>query len=240
MAQDFYYRITNANTQKAMDVAGTQVQQYANYEEHSTADWHIRKTLSGHYQLINRSNGLALNDPTPGTATATTNVGTQLNVVTADENNTRQLWDFLPQGTEGYYNLLNVYTQHIANLSGGSSADGTPILSYTNDERNGTSMNRLWFVTATSSPLRDDIDGTRITELDDYALAYNNVSHSLHFGADVPSALRFTASVFDASGRLVGRFRANESFPMWSRPDGVYIVNWTVGGRTCSVKFSKR
>ena len=240
VAQDFYYRITNANTQKAMDVAGTQVQQYANYEEHSTADWHIRKTSSGHYQLINRSNGLALNDPTPGTATATTNVGTQLNVVTADENNTRQLWNFLPQGTEGYYNLLNVYTQHIANLSGGSSADGTPILSYTNDERNGTSMNRLWFVTATSSPLRDDIDGTRITELDDYALAYNIVGHSLHFGAEVPSALRFTATVFDASGRLVGRFRANESFPMWSRPDGVYIVNWTVGGRTCSVKFSKR
>ena len=62
-----------------------------------------------------------------------------------DTTDTRQLWDIMPQGTDGYYNLRNVHTNHIANLSGGSSDAFAGILSYTNDSRNGTSKNRLWY-----------------------------------------------------------------------------------------------
>lgn len=241
VAQSYYYRITNANTLKALELAANnEVQQTTNSQERQTADWYIRETPSGHFQLINRSNELALNDPTPGTSTATTNVGTQLNAVTANENDTRQLWDFLPQGTEGYYNLLNVYTQHIANLKGGGYDDGTPVLSYTNDDRNGSSKNRLWYVTPTTTPVPDDVDGIQTMEPDDYALAYNSDLQMLHFGAEQPSQLSFGVSVFNADGRLVGQFRASETFSMSAQPAGVYVVTWKAGGHQRSVKFSKK
>lgn len=236
---DYYYRITNANTGKAIDAADGLVVQQANEHERETADWQIRQASGGHFQLINRSSGMALNDPTPGTATATTNVGTQLDVAMADDTDERQLWDFLPQGTEGYYNLLNVYTQHVANLSGGSSADGTPILSYTNDSRNASSKNRLWYVIPTSTPLPEEITGIATVDVD-YALAYNNVCQTLHFGAADTALLHFTATVTDVSGRVVGRFRASESFALWSQPRGVYVVTWNEGTSKRSVKFVKR
>lgn len=240
VVQNYYYRITNANTQKAISVDGDRVVEYSNERDKEMLDWYVRQTNSGHFQLINRSNEMALNDPTPGASTATTNVGTPLNVVAPDETDTRQLWDFLPQGTEGYYNLLNVYTQHIANLNGGNAADGTPILSYTNDSRNSSSKNRLWYVTPTSIPVPEPTGIHNGLEPDSYALAYNNVSQTLHFGAEDPVRLTFLVSVYDATGRLVGCFRANESFPMWSQPTGIYIVSWSVGGQQRSVKFTKR
>ena len=238
--ENYYYRIVNANTKKAMEFAGGMACQVTNEREHPSADWYIRSTPSGHFQLLCRDGLQALSDPTLGQTTATTNVGTQLAAATPDEDDPRQQWDFIPQGTDGYYNLLNIHTQHIANLSGGGSADGTPILSYTNDDRNGSSGNRLWLVTATATQVPDVVTGITPTAPIYYALGYNPVSQTLHFGADDPSSLRFQATVTNAAGRLVGRFRASESFVMTALPRGVYIVAWDENGRQRSVKFTKR
>ena len=169
---------------------------------------------------------------------ATTNVGTQLNVAQVNESDTRQQWQFLPQGTAGYYNLLNVCTQHIANLSGGNSNEGTAILSYTNDTRNASSTNRLWYLSA-GDALPKSLTGIKNAEPDAYALAYNPSAQELHFGAETPEQLNFDVMVVSISGQRIGSFRASDRFSMLSQPSGVYIVSWKVGGLTRSVKFRK-
>ena len=239
VADNYYYRIVNSLTRKPMELLNGQVQQAPQQEERETADWTIIATDGGHFRIVNRSNDQALNDPTEGEVGPDVNVGTHLNAADVDEEDPRQLWDLLPQGSEGYYNLLNVYTQHVANLQGGSNADGTPVLSYTNNDRNATSKNRLWSIVSTGVvPEHPTLIGT--PEPDAYALAYNADQQLLHFGAEVPSQLSFTVSVTNAAGRPVGRFLASESFSVSALPAGVYIVSWKVGGKQRSAKFAKR
>ena len=236
---NYYYHLQSARTNKAIDIDGTNVCQYSNLQDRKTQDWYIRK-VGDYYQLINRSNNLALNDPTVGECTPTTNVGTQLNVVTPDENSESQLWDLVPQGTEGFYNLLNVHTMHIANLSGGSSNDYTRIQSYNNDERNGESLNRLWYIIP-NGPLPEEITGVRDIEPDEYVLAYDPMTQELHFASETPDLLqRFNAQVYAANGQKVGSFRADQRFSMSSQPRGIYIVKWQCGGRSRSVKFQNQ
>jgi len=239
----FYYHILNAKTFKPLDIANDLIVQKSIDASREEQEWEI-KTVGDYFQLINRGSAQALNDPTQGEVGPTTNVGTQLNVATPDEHDLHQLWRLLPQGTDGYYNLENAYTQHIANLNGGNANDGTPVLSYTNDSRNSTSTNRLWYILPTTplpepEPEPDPELAIGSVEPAEYALAYNPQTQALHFGSATPEALTFPVRVYTASGRLVGTFRASDSFIMSARPAGIYIVTWTVSGKTRSVKFRR-
>lgn len=176
--KEFYYNILNAKTNKALDIYadnGTQFSESNPPEEGMSAcAWTLSENRStqylkiepvGDYFIITNQFGLALNDPTSGVSTATTNTGTQLNFVNYNPDDNRQQWIITPQGTQGYYNLTNVYTQHTANLSGGNSADGTSVISYTTDERNASSTNRLWYIKKTSLRLPETIEPDPTFEL---------------------------------------------------------------------------
>jgi hypothetical protein len=141
---------------------------------------------------------------------------------------------------EGHYNLNNVFSNHTANLSGGSSADGTAVLSYTNDGKNATSNNRQWVITLVDrlpeeEPHPDAIQGPRA----DYALAYDQQGQRLHFGGDEPSQLTFPVTLYNQAGAAVLRFRACDGANLRSLPRGIYIVSWKLDGRQRAVKFSK-
>ena len=236
--EDYYYRLTNARTGKAIDVESRSIVQYATSDDRPTQEWQI-KAVGDRFQLINRSEALALNDPTEGDAGPTTNVGTTLNLAVPDDLDLRQLWSLVPQGNGEYYNLLNAYTQHVANLSGGSAEDYTPILSYTNDERNGVSQNRLWNIKPTVELPEDVITGIAMAEPEEYALAYNPHSHLLHFGSSTPEQLDFTVAVYAADGRKIATFNAAEGYDMNPAPSGNYIVVWKTGNSIRSVKFKR-
>ena len=236
--QNFYYHFINAKTQKAIGIDGESVIQLTNDLDSEIQDWIIKK-IGSHYQIINRHTNKALNDPTIGDVGPETNVGTQLNVADINDQDERQLWEIIPQGTVGYYNLLNIHTQHIANLYAGNADDNTPIVSYTNDSKNSTSTNRLWFITPNGS-IPEEVDGINdVKEPEDYALAYNPQTKELHFGCSNPEELSFMVSIYTANGQLVGTFHAKDSFSMLSQRNGVYMVVWTVNGHTRSVKFSR-
>lgn len=238
VAEEFFYRLLNAKTKKAMDLSASLVVQNSNSLSKESQDWIIQPLGDDLFQIVNRSSMLALNDPTMGATTPTTNVGTQLNVATPDASDPRQQWQLIPQGTKGYYNLLNQQTQHIANLNGGSSNDGTAVLSYTNNDRNGTSENRLWYI-VTNGELPQELTAIESIEPEDYALAYNSSTQELHFGSETPEALSFTVRVHAANGQQIGSFLASDRFSMTAHPSGIYIVSWSVGGKTRSVKFRK-
>ena len=231
--QNRYYHVLNAGNAMAMEggSAGL-VYSYYNQTDRTAEDWAIQP-VGNYYALINRAENKALADPS-----ATSAVGTQLALAATDTTDTRQLWDIIPQGSDGYYNLRNVYSDHVANLSGGSSSAFANILSYTNDERNATSKNRQWYFVA-GDTIATAPTGITDAEPAEYALAYNRDLGYLHFGSATPEALAFTASIYDAAGHKVGAFDASARYDVGTLPQGIYVVSWTVGGHRRSAKFSK-
>lgn len=249
---NYFYRITNANTAMAFDIVsttgstysetnipqdGAKVCTWTNNPERISEEWRI-STVGNYFFIQNRCGDLALCDDTPDPSTPTTNTGRQLTVTLPDSTNDRQLWMLTPQGTEGFYNLTNLHTQHTANLAGGSSANGSSIVSYTTDNRNTTSHNRLWYIIP-SSELPDDANGIQPIEPEEYALAYNPASQTLHFGAEMPEQLSFYTRITDLSGKTIRTFRANEVCSIADLPAGIYIVSWSVGGKIRSTKLRK-
>ncbi len=236
---DVYYRIVSANTGKAIELnAAGQAVQCSAGADHPTADWQVVPTGDGYFLFLNRGCVMALSDPTMGESTATTNVGTPLASSLPDTDDDRQLWELVAQGEGDRYNLLNVHTRHAANLQGGNGADGTPVLSYTNDSRNASSANRQWRMVPTDTGVEIP-HGIVAMAIGDYALAYNGEAQLLHFGAADAARLTFDATVFTAAGKRVGRFRADETFSTGTLPPGVYIVVWSADGKPHSAKFMK-
>jgi hypothetical protein len=235
---DYYYAITNAGTSTVFDLnaEGAVVGNASRQASHSQ-QWRIIPLQNGFLQLINRMNGLALTDPTTGESTETTNLNAQLTVTKADSTNKAQQWHIVSQGGT-YYNLNNRKSRHTANLNGGNAADGTSIISYTNDNRNASSNNRLWAITPV-----DKTEETGIGDLQDkasleYALAYDPYSQRLHFGCDDLSALTFMVSVYDQAGHRILQFPASQGCAVDHLPKGLYIVTWYDQGHH-STKFLK-
>ena len=109
------------------------------------------------------------------------------------------------------------------------------VLSYTSNERDATSKNRLWTLTAVAE--RTDGIDTAEDVTQDYALAYDPTNKRLHFGCDNPAELRFQVRLYNQAGQLLRTFRANDGCDLTDLPQAIYIVSWTTGKRTHSIKF---
>lgn len=232
-----YYALSNSGTGTCLDLTEKEdVCANQRDEESESQQWRILPLSNGFLHIVNRMTGKALNDPTEGEPTATSLTGAQLNVAKADSTDLHQQWDLVKQSNDRY-NLVNHFSQHAANLSGGNKADGTAILSYTSDERNATSNNRMWYIEAVDE-LVDAID-TPDTDATDYALAYDPTNDRLHFGAEDREALSFTVRLYDTNGRLIRTFKASDDCHLQGLPHGIYTVSWILQGRQRSVKFIK-
>lgn len=235
---DYFYHIINKGSGTAFNVLTADTLRgpvcgWADNAGKKTEDWVIRK-VGDYYHITNRCGGYALNDPAEKGVT-----NKQLTLAVPDTLNPRQLWTIYPQGTGGYYNLINKYTTQAANLSGGNKADGTSIISYTSDSKNATSNNRQWRFNR-SEPLPEElkpVNGIEAPDAFDYVLAYDPHRQILHFGGDDPSRLTFTVYVVGADGRNVGQFRANQQFSTVGLQRGVYVVTWTCEGNRRSTKL---
>lgn len=147
LQEGYYYRIYNKGTNKVLDIAdastaaGAGVVIWSPEYGRDTQLWQIMKVGEA-YQLVNKASGMAFNDPSPSSA-----VGTPINVAMPDVGDSRQLWYFVTVNENDNYNIINAYTDHAINNSGGGATDGNNILSYTNDDRNAVSTNRQWYIT---------------------------------------------------------------------------------------------
>lgn len=238
-----YYAISNAGTSTYIDVdaATGAIVCRARDEEAESQQWRVYTLANGYLFVVNRLTGMALTDPTEGEPTATTLTGTQLATAAADSLDVRQQWDFVAQ-SDGRFNLVSRFSEHAANLSGGNAADGTPVLSYTSDERNAVSANRLWRIDEAGQveepEPEPEPDGISAADID-FALAYDPQTGRLHFGADDLTQLRFTANIYDSRGRLITRFRAADGTSLAALPRGLYLVSWTWQGRQRTVKLTR-
>lgn len=234
-----YYTISNAGTATCAepDAFTDNIVGNARQDASMTQQWHITTLQNGYQFIVNRATGRALNDPTPGDPGTEMAVGTQLNTADADSTDTRQQWDIVGQA-DSRYNLVNHYTGHAGNLSGGGRNDGTPVVSYTSDERNASSNNRLWLLQDAGDAVPSAISLPQTADTD-YALAYNTDTERLHFGTDDPAVLVFSVSVYDGRGRLRRSFKAADGTTLSDLPKGLYLISWTAQGRQHTVKLMK-
>ena len=231
-----YYAILNVKTNTCFDanVETGAVTAWTRDADSDTQQWCFTNLSNGYLFITNRATGQALADPTPAGSTATSMTGSALCLAEADSTDTHQQWDIVRQGSD-QYNLISLWSQHAANLSGGNASDGTSIVSYTNDGRNASSTNRLWRIEPVANSVDTSVDEVGV----DYALAYDPVAKRLHFGADRREDLGFRVVVYNSSGRRVGTFRASDDFSLLPYPAGLYVVSWTSGQRQHSVKLVK-
>ena len=235
----YFYTIANVGTGTVCDVSQQNLLVgNARVSDSQRQQWRIVTLQNGYHQLLNRMTGLALTDPTVGPSTATTNQGTQLAVAQPDSADKAQQWHLVRQAGNRY-NLNNRKTDHTANLSNGNAANGTSILSYTNDSRNAESRNRLWTISYADSMVVDSPVHDIVRNDMDYALAYDRQGQRLHFGADDLSLLDFTATVYDQAGRPVLSFVASQGISVARLPSGLYVVSWQWQGRRHSAKFMR-
>ncbi len=238
--QPYYvYQLTNSKTGTAMDIDPETQLVCANQSDpaNQRQQWHVQPLSNGWLFITNRMTGMALNDPSEDGATATTLVGSQLNLAQPDSTNARQQWD-LHRQVDGLYNLLNHASGHCMNLSGGSAEDGTGLISYTSDERNASSANRLFCINVADSISQEDGLHDLAQRLQqDYALAFEPASGRLHFGADDLNTLAFTVRIYNAAGQPVRNFRASQGTNLSDLPAGLYVITWQVNGRRRTVKL---
>lgn len=143
LIEGYYYRVYNKGANKVLDIDddGESIMIWSPLYGRDTQLWEV-VPVGEYYHLLNRATGMALNDPSRSSA-----VGTPLNVVESNPDDPRQLWKFVTVNENENFNIINVYTDHVMNNSGGSAADGNEVISYTNDDRNSVSNNRQWRIT---------------------------------------------------------------------------------------------
>jgi len=184
LSASVYYRIISHNGDtRCVDIVGEKSYEgekiclWSNIPTRTTEDWAV-KQIGSYYQFLSRNGGWALNDPTEGEVTPTTNTGTQLNLAKVDSTSKSQLWQLVPQ-SGGYYNIINAHTQHTMNLNGGKNEDGTALISYKSDDSNATSKNRQWKFVAGDSISGNSADSIQIdtTKNDTIIRRLTNLPH---------------------------------------------------------------
>ena len=237
-----YYRIYNMNIANGLlDVCSAStiynvpyVCLYMETAERLSQQWRILP-VDDHYLFVNRESGLALADLTQTASSS------HLTVAEPDPSDERQLWDIVRNPSTGYCNLANLATGRIAINKGGYSRNDNPIISFTGNQLDATSGNRLWYFEK-AGPVESLPDAIRALpeEAEEYALMFHPAQQEVHFIAPDLGRLRFEARVFTLDGRRVGSFQADEAFSTRQLARGIYVVSWQYGGRTHSAKFEKK
>ena len=201
-------------------------------ERDESQKWNIHAT-GGCFMMTNAHTGLALADPGDSE-------GDLLHATEPDSTDDRQLWRLVPQGVGGYYNIVNAHTGRLACNQDGMAMEGNPVCGTPSDSRDSTSGNRQWQLMTVGKSELTPVEA--IEAQTDYALAYSAEAQTLHF-LSAPACrevVNFTASLHDASGRLVGQVPSTGTYSTAALPRGLYIVSWKFGGTMHTCKFIKQ
>lgn len=240
----FYYRIGNKGSGKVLDVAGSSKERGALIEMWSPnfdkfGQYWDAKPVGQFLQFVSRLSGLALQDNAVK-VNGSYQTGAQLSQETPDENDPRQLWTVEPVNTGDVYVLINRNSNLVMNNSGGSTADGNRVITYTNDDRNLTSSNRQWYLE--KSEAKENLSSLPEHSMPstNYFVYYNPETQVIHFVAEDQSLIDTDVSLYATSGTKVGEFRSTGELSVADLPAGIYILRWMDGTQSRSVKFVKK
>lgn len=234
----YYYRILNKGNGNAVDITNEtdgDICLWESVSDKTNQQWDI-VPVGDYFRIVNRTNGMALYDNAE-LKNGAYQTGSQLTLKEESDTDYRQQWSFVPVNTGNCYVIVNRATNLAWNNNGGSSANGNPVISWTNDGSNAQKTTRQWHLV--KDVLKEDF-ATAIREMRNgipYIVAYNPETKQLRFASNSPDQLTGQAAVYDLSGVCLMQFPVRETVDVSGLPASAYILRWTINGVTRSVKF---
>lgn len=255
----YYYRIFNKGNGKAVDVSDG-VCIWDNIAESEAQQWDI-VPAGDYFRIVNRENGLALCDNAEW-ANGNYQTGIQLGLQELDETDNRQLWSLIPVNTGNCYVVVNRQTNLAWNNANGRDSNGNAVISWTNDASNAQKDTRQWHFVKDEqkpeepkdpevpeepedpenpeNPENPDDDPTSIVQPSvQYMVTYDPQAQQLHFVTDDVDKLKGQVSLYDLSGTCLLTSPIKHTIDVAALPGDVYVLTWTEGGVTRSLKFKK-
>jgi hypothetical protein len=235
---DYLYRLQNCGSGLYVDgEAGDVVVLNArNDATPATQQWYFEASDDGAYRIVNNDSGMAVADAAERSG-STYRTGTQLSLATVDVADATQQWTLEAAGSDGGYVVANRQTGLAWNNRGGSTADGTAAISWTNDAQNAEKPTRQW---------RPLIDGLRVsTSLSasagpDYRVTYSPADRHLHFRTvDAALLVGGRVTLYTTGGARVADYAAAPDIDLSALAAGVYLVTWQLGSVSGSAKVTK-
>lgn len=145
IAGNYYYAIKNVNTNNVIDVTDSSIEpntplnlmnsREGNFDAQRWAFKSFTDDDDTYFHIINQKSGLAI------TGNGRSNALTQADL---DLDDYAQMWQVIPVLRGDKYGLVNRKTSLSVNNSGGSAAEGTPVIEY--DNRIAESRNQQWYL----------------------------------------------------------------------------------------------
>lgn len=231
----YYYTVSNRGCGLYVDADNGSVVVSNRNMSSETQQWAIDVIADGWFSIVNRSNGMAITDVAQQNQTGY-QAGSRLSLSTADPvNNEAQQWKAEPMPSGNSYVIVNRLTNLAWNNSGGGTTDGNPIISWHNNADNESKTTRHWRIIKDS---RRESSAINSIEASDYMVTYSPSDAILYFrtasGQPVPQG---NLTIYSTSGSTVVNAPISPETSLSSLPHGIYIVTWTIGNVTKSVKL---
>ena len=202
----------------------------------ATQQWRIEPVTGDYYRLVSPDSRFAITDMAEG-SDGSYATGSQLQVTEIDGNNDRQLWRFVP--TADNFCIENKQTMLAWNNSHGSTNNGNPIISWTNNSDNASKPTRQWYI-AEGDWLPDDDPLALLESEVDYRITYNQTAEEVLIRIPTDAKNREgVIHLYDLQGRHINTGTIDKPISMAGMPKGVYLLKWTVQGHSRSLKFLK-
>lgn len=237
--QNYYYRIHNASSQKCADltVGGDALCGNTYSDGTESQHWSIEPVDEGYYQIINRASGRAISDPAAYIG-GSYQKESQLALADVNASDRRQHWQFVAMPTGGVYAIANRTTGLAWNNSGGSTAEGNPFISWTNDANNIDKPTRQWYVIRDEQKMSTGVESICM-DMNDYIVTYSPSAAIIKFIVDGEIALNGTFSIINMNGMVAMSGPVSNTVDVSSLAPGVYILSWQIDGRSVTRKFVK-
>lgn len=221
-----YHTIRNQHTDMLLDVDNRLLCIRSADTLDETQQWQFVPV--GHlWQIVNRQYGYAIADPTQRKGAGSYKPGAQLTVTIPNTKDNSQLWDVQPL-TNNAYALVNKATGLMINNSGGRAEEGNRVATW-----NEADDNSAWLIDAS-----DVISGINAPSADeaDYQLTWSPSQRTIYFrGTTLPQG---TVTLTDLGGRIMLNAPIAPEIPLRAIPAGVYLLAWSDGSRTRTVKIT--
>ena len=238
---DYYYYIYNVGVDHPIDISdGTDHIGTHSRDDNRAATqlWEVRPATGEYYRLVSRESNLAITDMADN-SDGTYTTGNQLRLMPLDEKDDRQLWRFVKAGD--FWAIENKATRLAWNNSHGDSADGNPVISWTNNSDNAAKPTRQWYVEQADETISAAIAAHRDDDLD-YSILYDPHTNQIRLqfaNGRQPTVNGQWSTVndialYDLNGQRVASPHEGTG------GEHIYILRWTVNGRTYSRKIKLR
>lgn len=228
---NYYYLVKNCGND--MYAAGSDGSVVMSGDASKAGQWVLEDAGDGWMRLVNRESGMAITD-NASLIRSKYQPGAHLVTCEADPLDETQMWKADPLSTANRYAIVNRKTDLAWNNSGGSSAEGNPVLSWTNNGENNSKPTRQWRLV--KDELRETSAVTSPSAVARISMTYSRSESLLRFTG---CGVKGEVTVCTPAGAVVLHAALKPEISLEALPSGFYLVSWQAGESHGSAKLAR-